>query len=705
MTDTGGDTRKIDILLVDDRLENLIALEAVLANPRYNLIKADSGEAALRYLLGHDPAIILMDVQMPGLDGFETASLLKKNERTREIPIIFITAINKDERYVHKGYDHGAVDYIYKPFDAHILRSKVAVFAELHSKTQRLVELERQQRHSERREREQRITQLELKNLRRERADQKRYRDLVEGIDHGIVWSADANNLAVTFVSPSAARILGHSLALWTLERDFITKHVHADDYELLLSSIARLRETRGDVGFDHRFIKADGTVAWLRTGMRFANKADGNGYEIRALSVDITKTKQTEEAMRRSKQRSDFAAEASLLISETLDQATILTRIGSLAVPRLADLYLAHIIDDAGNMKLEASAHALLSEETLGKILKVPFMTPGTTKQPALFKDLIENDVEIAALGLKSMLVVPLKARGRVIGAMTLASVASNPPYDELDLALATDLARRAATAVDNASLYRQAQTAIRARDEFLSIASHELKTPLTPLKIQTQGLLRTLKAGSLSDVSPERVAKMVQSSDRQLGRLSRLIEDLLDISRINIGRLNLNLEPFDLVDVAKDVLERFAEQLASARCTAKLKSKAPLMGTWDRFRIEQVIINLLANAIKYGPGQPIEMELTQSGEWVDITVRDRGIGIAKEDQQRIFNRFERAVSGNHYGGLGLGLYIVHQIIAAHGGSITVESEPGQGSSFHVRLPLHTVQVTVSADSSAGVA
>jgi CheY-like chemotaxis protein len=135
------DFDKIEILLVDDRQENLLALEAVLASPDYKLIKVNSGDEALRYLLDHSPALILMDVQMPGLNGFETASIIKGSERTREIPIIFVTAINMDERFVHKGYDHGAVDYIYKPYDAHVLRSKVAVLAEIRRHHQRMIRL------------------------------------------------------------------------------------------------------------------------------------------------------------------------------------------------------------------------------------------------------------------------------------------------------------------------------------------------------------------------------------------------------------------------------------------------------------------------------------------------------------------------------------------------------------------------------------
>ena len=200
----------VEILLVDDRDENLLALEAVLSDPGYRLIKANSGDAALRYLLDHTPAVILLDVQMPGLDGFGTAAIVKASERTREIPIIFLTALNKDDKYVQRGYEHGAVDYIYKPFDAHILRSKVAVFADLHRKNERLLLAERKLMESERRDRERKFAELEIRNLRRQQLEQRRYRELVDGINHGVVWAADENVDVFTFVSPRAEEVLGY---------------------------------------------------------------------------------------------------------------------------------------------------------------------------------------------------------------------------------------------------------------------------------------------------------------------------------------------------------------------------------------------------------------------------------------------------------------------------------------------------------------
>jgi signal transduction histidine kinase len=251
----------------------------------------------------------------------------------------------------------------------------------------------------------------------------------------------------------------------------------------------------------------------------------------------------------------------------------------------------------------------------------------------------------------------------------------------------------------VDNWRLYQEAEAAIRVRDEFLSIASHELKTPLTPLKIQTQQLLRLMCKEPLQNMDPVRIEKMLTTSNRQIERLSKLIDDLLDISRINTGKLQLNLEHFDLMEMIGDIKQRFGSQLATSGCELIVHGPSELPVYLDIFRIEQVVVNLLTNSMKYGPGRPIEISIDRAGDFFSLAVKDGGIGIAAEDQKRIFLRFERAVSSTHFGGLGLGLYIVTQILEAHGGSISVSSEIKRGSVFRVDLP---VEAKVSAPRSS---
>lgn len=229
----------------------------------------------------------------------------------------------------------------------------------------------------------------------------------------------------------------------------------------------------------------------------------------------------------------------------------------------------------------------------------------------------------------------------------------------------------------------------ALRVRDEFLSIASHELKTPLTSLNLQAQIRRRRLQVGDEAAFSLEKLQKQFESDERQISRIARLVDDMLDITRINTGKLAIVPEPVILDELVRDVAERFREQLRQIGSTLELDIRSPVHGHWDRFRIEQVVANLINNAIKYGAGKPILVRVESDDRQATLTFQDEGIGIAKEDQGRIFERFERAVSLNEVTGLGLGLYIVKEILEAHGGSIRVESELGKGSRFIVTLPL----------------
>jgi signal transduction histidine kinase len=229
--------------------------------------------------------------------------------------------------------------------------------------------------------------------------------------------------------------------------------------------------------------------------------------------------------------------------------------------------------------------------------------------------------------------------------------------------------------------------------RDRFLSIASHELRTPLTVLRLQVQSLLRGVRttAPVLSSSEVEGKARVIA---RQVERLGHLVDELLDISRLAEGRLSFLLEDVDLAEVVREVATRFREEFVQAGSALVFQGlDAPVVGRWNRLRLEQVIINLLTNAIKYGKGRPITMMVRADAEHVWFSVRDEGIGISARDQARIFERFERAVSEQHYGGLGLGLWIVREIVHGFGGSISVESAPEVGSTFTVELPRHPTQ------------
>jgi signal transduction histidine kinase len=236
-----------------------------------------------------------------------------------------------------------------------------------------------------------------------------------------------------------------------------------------------------------------------------------------------------------------------------------------------------------------------------------------------------------------------------------------------------------------ERARLWRKAQEEVRERDEFLSIASHELRTPLTALQLQLQ-LLQRAAQRSLEEL-PRLLEGKVEVLERQTRRISFLVSELLDVSRMRLGELELRYERLDLAEVAREAGADLKAELARAGSRLRL-DLSPSRGRFDRMRIEQVITNLLVNAAKFGEGRPITLAVDADATRARIRVTDRGIGIAAEHQLRVFERFERGVPAQHFGGLGLGLYIVRQIVEAHGGVIRVESTPGAGATFTVEIP-----------------
>lgn len=233
------------------------------------------------------------------------------------------------------------------------------------------------------------------------------------------------------------------------------------------------------------------------------------------------------------------------------------------------------------------------------------------------------------------------------------------------------------------------QLTEAVQARDEFLSIASHELKTPLTSLKLMAQLRMKNLEKNKAESFTLEKLKAQFHSDDKQLNRLDRLIDDMLDITRINSGKLSIHQEVFSLSEVTREVVKRFQDHSEINRNLLSVESTSEVSGFWDKFRIEQVLSNLISNALKYGENKPIKLTVSEDSQEARLVVRDHGPGIKKEDHRRIFSRFERANNDEIVAGLGLGLYIVQEIVHQHRGTVFVESEPHQGSSFIVKLPL----------------
>jgi PAS domain S-box-containing protein len=411
------------------------------------------------------------------------------------------------------------------------------------------------------------------------------------------------------------------------------------------------------------------------------------------------------------AERRLAFLAEASAQLSSTLDYEVTLANVARLAVPKLADYCAIELVDDDGRIRTLEVADIDPAKEAMDRQIHAkrstnlnsdhPVAQVFRTGRPLLFPDvddsvlrLISGDDDeyfhlLRELGNDSCMYVPMTARGRTIGVISFVSAESGHRYGPSDLALAQELTRRAALAIDNARLYREAQDAIRAREEFLSIASHELKTPLTTVKGYSQIIARLLRRSSLDR---DRLIYLASQLQNQLGRFETLIADLLDISRIQRGGLELRPERTDLVALTENVLSRFTYP-AEPSNPHQFHLDAPdsYIGVWDPDRLDQVLTNLLSNAVKYSPeGGEINIRIQpQEDDLVQISVSDPGIGIPEEEQGRLFRPFARSESVQRaISGVGLGLYISQQIVDRHGGSIVLDSQPERGSTFTVTLP-----------------
>ncbi|AEI62958.1 ATP-binding protein [Corallococcus macrosporus] len=410
-------------------------------------------------------------------------------------------------------------------------------------------------------------------------------------------------------------------------------------------------------------------------------------------------------EAGKEAEERLFFLLEASRALAEHLDDVEwTLEHVARLAARNAATYCLVELVGADGVLRCVAASHREPERDVSGLASPPPswvegalhparecFLSGETRFLPEVGPELRERMCQgpehralLEALNPHSLLAVPVRMRGRTLGVITLGTAAPCRRLVTPDVGMAEELARRVAVALENASLYRDAQAAVRLRDEFLSVASHELKTPLTSLKLQHGLIDRALGAAGGDKVRPRLATAM-----RQVQRLSALVDSLLDVSRISLGRLTLEPAEVDLGQAVRDAVERLEEVFIQAGCSVRVDVPGPLPGQWDSLRLDQVLVNLLTNAAKYGAGRPVLVEAAFDGEEsVRVSVRDEGIGISAEDLPRLFRRFERAVSERHYGGLGLGLYISRQIVDAMGGRIEVESRPGLGSMFTVCLP-----------------
>jgi signal transduction histidine kinase len=302
-------------------------------------------------------------------------------------------------------------------------------------------------------------------------------------------------------------------------------------------------------------------------------------------------------------------------------------------------------------------------------------------------------EDPYLSAQRIRSVLALPISRQGKLVGVLYVENNLATRVFTPDRVQLLQLLSSLIAISLENSLLFEaltgqveERKEAVRLRDEFLSIASHELNTPMTSLAL-TLGALAS--APEDRPLEPATAAKLTSIAQAQTRRMISLIQELLDATRIDRGSFAINTEPVELTALVQEAVTRFQPELERARCQVILDLDGPIWGRWDPLRIDQVVLNLLSNATKFGAGRPIEIRVGQTVQGAWLSVGDQGIGVDPAAQERIFERFGRAVSAQHYGGLGLGLYICRRIVESHGGSIVVSSEPGQGATFRVTLPL----------------
>jgi len=562
---------KVKVLVVDDRPEKLVALESVIGDLA-QVVTADSGKNALRCLMQDDFAVILLDVNMPAMNGFETAALIRKRDRCARTPIIFITSYAESETHAAEGYSLGAVDFIHAPIVPNILRAKVAVFVDLFEKNQQV-----------KRQAEERIQ----------------------------------------------------------LERE--------------------------------------------QTARAIAQAAE---------------------------KRARFLSEASKILASSFDYSDVLQRAAQHCVPTLADIAVFNLSDTDGAVSCVAAAapdaekldalRALLPASTrsdadpfgVGQVIR--------TRIPRIENNATAPGDGMAGLGILAFAVLPLASRDNVQGALLLASTDPTRRFGALDLALAQEFASRASMALENSFLYQSAEQANRAKDEFLAVISHELRTPMTPIVGWVRLLMHQKPDAAL-------LARGMEVIERNVRAQMKLIEDLLDVSRVITGKLKLQIQTVDLTRLLSNAIEavRTAADGKNIRLVAEFDSTVRCDARVDPDRVQQAVWNLLSNSIKFTPPDgEVRIALICDERHLRIQVSDTGRGIRREFLPHVFERFRQADGSTTraYGGLGIGLAIVRHIVELHGGSVTAESEgEGKGARITLSLPRHsTVAADVTQDSSS---
>ena len=642
-----------NILLVDDRPENLLALETVLADLGQNLVKAHSSAEALRHLLRQDFAAILLDVQMPEMDGFEAASLIRQRDRSRHTPIIFLTAIGRSDPDVFRGYAVGAVDYIFKPFSPEILKSKVRVFVDLFqmrervgTQAERLIAMNHQleQEIGERRRAEGAL-----------QASEERYALMMRGTNDGLWdWNILTNEI---YLSPRWKSMLGYGEQEITPAFSEWETRLHPEDRKRALSAVREHLEGRtAQFELEHRLLQKDGTYRWiLARGMALRDERNVP-YRMVGSHTDIAERKRAEEALQT-------------------------------AADEIRDLYNQapcgyHSLDEDGTVvamnETELTWLGYAREEVIGKRAFPELLTE---ESAALFR---EKFPQFKAQGWPREIEYHMLRKDGSIFPVLLSATTITDADGHYVSSRSTvfDITDRKAAEAQIKARSTELEAVNKELEAFSYSVSHDLRAPLRHI----DGFTDLLKQQAASQLD-KKGARYLNAISESAARMGSLIDDLLLFSRM--GRDDLRATMVDLNQVVQEVLEDLRPD-TEHRNIAWTIASLPRVAA-DRAMLRQVFANLIGNAVKYTrPREQATIEIGCHGspDETVIFVRDNGAGFDMQYVQKLFGVFQRLHSAAEFEGTGIGLANVRRIVTRHGGRVWAEGAVGQGATFYVTLP-----------------
>lgn len=670
-------------LCVDDTEASRYIFSRILREAGHEVIEGTTASDALRLARELKPDIVVLDVNLPDGSGPEVCAEIRRDPEISNTPVLLIsaTSIAMSDRLA--GLSHGADGYLIEPAEAEEILATVNSLLRM-SRAENEVRTLNEQLSA-------RIRELEV---------------LIDTVPIGIAISQDPDCHDVRVNQP-LARMLGIGTDLdldetARLRRDRRTTYrvlsggnpVAAAD--LPLSRAAQAGETIQ--GRELEIERNDGgrSIALVNA----APLLDANGSLAGGVCsyIDITDSKFEQ-------QRQRMLADAAILLSESLALESRLERVAEIAVQHLADWCIVDLLRDDGRLERTAVAHRSPEKrEAVERLRAFPPERPRSshifaaleTRQPQLIP-LINEDVAdgnpdlghlIRELGIHSLMCVPLMARNKCLG--VLSFVSASRTYGPRDLDTATELALRAAMALDNALLYHAANEANRMKDEFLATVSHELRTPLTSI-VGWVGMLK--HDPSSTELRDQSLMELENSANN----LRRLVEDLLDVGRIASGKFRLEAQPADLAAIVRGARDAVMPSAIAKSIEVVLTAASETMVFGDPLRLHQIVVNLLNNSIKFTPRHGrIDIRLDSQSDAVTIRISDTGQGIAPQFLPRVFERFSQADRGSASGGLGIGLALVKDLVEMHGGRVYAESEgAGRGATFTVVLPLLTASAS----------